>query len=76
MCTEPRDEARHECEWKHGSSASRNTDQTTRRSSARVVTTVLRCSIVVERARFIAHGVPTSEEPVKVSLRLAALDLD
>ena len=27
-------------------------------------------------ARFIAHGVRTSEEPVKVSLRLAALDLD
>jgi hypothetical protein len=27
-------------------------------------------------ARFIAHGVRTSEEPVKVALRLAALDLD
>jgi hypothetical protein len=76
MCTEPLDAAHHECEWKHGSSVSRNIDQTIRRSSARVVITVLRRSIVVERARFIAHGVPTSEEPVKVSLRLASLDLD
>jgi hypothetical protein len=32
--------------------------------------------VLWKRARFIAHGVRTSEEPVKVSLRLAALDLD